>query len=81
MEVERERALQRQVRKPADKATESFVVEPVPPQNDTGKARDAVGAQLGVSGNTGSGRLILRYMRLGILHYIAILCEICARVF
>ena len=49
MEVERERALQRQVRKPADKATESFVRIPESEQNN-GRAREAVGTALGVSG-------------------------------
>lgn len=75
MEVERERALQRMLRKPSEETANNFGVEPVPqggdiaparvwdladivelvPPSDTGKARDAVGAQLGVSGGTGSG--------------------------
>lgn len=50
MEVERERAKQRML---AGKATDPVILGSQ--GGDTGKARDAVGAQLGVSGGTGSG--------------------------
>jgi N6-adenosine-specific RNA methylase IME4 len=50
MEVERERAKQRQAVSAIANSPFTSKVEPVPPSSDTGKARDAVGAQLGVSG-------------------------------
>jgi protein gp37/ParB-like chromosome segregation protein Spo0J len=50
MEVERERAMQRMLRKPPEETANNFGPELVPDQKQKGDARDAVGAALGVSG-------------------------------
>jgi protein gp37 len=55
MEIARDRAKRRQIRKSAD-----FVVELFPQQTDNGKARDEVGAQLGVSGRTVGDMLFVK---------------------
>jgi protein gp37/ParB-like chromosome segregation protein Spo0J len=52
IEIEQERALQRQVRKPTEIATNGFVQELIPEQKANGQARDFVGKQLDISGRT-----------------------------
>lgn len=52
MEIESERARQRQVRKPASDATNSVVSQPVDTQNVNGRATAEVGDRLGVSHQT-----------------------------
>lgn len=60
IEIESERARQRQVRKPASEAINSFVPQPVAEQKLNGESRTLVGAQLGISGFTVTDMLAVK---------------------